>query len=429
MASRVHALELKEMQQSSSYPPDAANEVNPSACVNPDEHSHGVRNVIPDGMISSYWEELERSRVYRKTADNRGSIFSTDQCTLASSYLSTFSVDQVSSISIINLVITSQEVHNPQRLAQSWSNDRPKLLHSLNLPSGSEGSFETRVSREVQAEHHGSFAPLEMEASSIDTARENSCQIDSIEHCSVANAMSSSASKVLYMRALYDFTSVERHGRRVELELQKGDIVAVIQQLDSGWWDGIVNGIRGLFPSNYCEIIAEPEASNEFDRWPQLASGGSSLDTIDLEKEIKRMSRSSTPNATAERLLLDNGEIMDQDNNKNPGSPGIDRQGPTSQTHHSSSDAGKFVHRLRFFLNEDLEITRCTGCGGLCGFRKKSLQDLLVGNNAGECVSNFGYLTLARKADRFIVYFVSARSKFPLDIIYYQSGDETASVV
>ncbi|CAH1766356.1 10207_t:CDS:2, partial [Entrophospora sp. SA101] len=56
--------------------------------------------------------------------------------------------------------------------------------------------------------------------------------------------MSSSA---FFVRALYDFNS-ETHS---SLSFRKNDKIQVLTQLESGWWDGLCNGHRGWFPSNY----------------------------------------------------------------------------------------------------------------------------------------------------------------------------------
>lgn len=64
----------------------------------------------------------------------------------------------------------------------------------------------------------------------------------------------------MYVRALYDYEADDR----TSLSFHEGDIIQVITQLDSGWWDGVINGVRGWFPSNYCEIIndtPEPDAN------------------------------------------------------------------------------------------------------------------------------------------------------------------------
>jgi len=59
----------------------------------------------------------------------------------------------------------------------------------------------------------------------------------------------------LYVRALYDYEADDR----TSLSFHEGDVIQVITQLESGWWDGVINGVRGWFPSNYCQIIASPD--------------------------------------------------------------------------------------------------------------------------------------------------------------------------
>ncbi|KAL1835647.1 hypothetical protein VTJ49DRAFT_6295 [Mycothermus thermophilus] len=59
----------------------------------------------------------------------------------------------------------------------------------------------------------------------------------------------------MYVRALYDYEADDR----TSLSFHEGDIIQVITRLESGWWDGVINGVRGWFPSNYCQIITAPE--------------------------------------------------------------------------------------------------------------------------------------------------------------------------
>lgn len=58
----------------------------------------------------------------------------------------------------------------------------------------------------------------------------------------------------LYVRALYDYDADDR----TSLSFRQGDIIQVITQLESGWWDGVIHGIRGWFPSNYCAVVGPP---------------------------------------------------------------------------------------------------------------------------------------------------------------------------
>ena len=55
----------------------------------------------------------------------------------------------------------------------------------------------------------------------------------------------------MYVRALYDYDADDQ----TSLSFRQGDIIQVITQLESGWWDGIINDVRGWFPSNYCAVV------------------------------------------------------------------------------------------------------------------------------------------------------------------------------
>ncbi|KAL8677616.1 MAG: hypothetical protein Q9186_005975 [Xanthomendoza sp. 1 TL-2023] len=64
-----------------------------------------------------------------------------------------------------------------------------------------------------------------------------------------------SAPPALYVRALYSYDADDR----TSLSFRQGDIIQVLTRLESGWWDGVIHGVRGWFPSNYCAIVTAPE--------------------------------------------------------------------------------------------------------------------------------------------------------------------------
>ncbi|KAK7435747.1 RasGEF domain-containing protein [Colletotrichum acutatum] len=66
----------------------------------------------------------------------------------------------------------------------------------------------------------------------------------------------------MYVRALYDYEADDR----TSLSFHEGDVIQVITQLESGWWDGVINGVRGWFPSNYCQIVTSPDEIPEHDQ-------------------------------------------------------------------------------------------------------------------------------------------------------------------
>ncbi|KAF2643592.1 paraben-hydrolyzing esterase precursor [Massarina eburnea CBS 473.64] len=55
------------------------------------------------------------------------------------------------------------------------------------------------------------------------------------------------------VKALYDF----HRAAHTELTFRAGDIIQVVRQDESGWWDGVKDGVRGWIPSNYVRAVEE----------------------------------------------------------------------------------------------------------------------------------------------------------------------------
>lgn len=49
--------------------------------------------------------------------------------------------------------------------------------------------------------------------------------------------------------AIYDYTAA----RYDELSFQENAVIYVVKKNDDGWYEGVLNGITGLFPGNYVE--------------------------------------------------------------------------------------------------------------------------------------------------------------------------------
>ncbi|KAG5651191.1 hypothetical protein H0H81_009544 [Sphagnurus paluster] len=64
----------------------------------------------------------------------------------------------------------------------------------------------------------------------------------------------------LFCRALYDYEAQDASA----LSFRRGDIIEVLTQQPSGWWDGLLGDERGWFPSNYVEVISDEEAELAF---------------------------------------------------------------------------------------------------------------------------------------------------------------------
>ena len=49
------------------------------------------------------------------------------------------------------------------------------------------------------------------------------------------------------MVAIFNYNKL----RDDELELVEGDVITIIKKNDDGWFEGVKDGIQGLFPGNY----------------------------------------------------------------------------------------------------------------------------------------------------------------------------------
>jgi son of sevenless len=97
----------------------------------------------------------------------------------------------------------------------------------------------------------------------------------------------------LYVRALYDYDADDQ----TSLSFRKGDIIQVLTQLESGWWDGVINDVRGWFPSNYCAVVSGPD------------------DTVDLGSQGHDGSDTSADSGADDDEFEENEEDLDSDGN------------------------------------------------------------------------------------------------------------------
>lgn len=104
----------------------------------------------------------------------------------------------------------------------------------------------------------------------------------------------------MYVKALYDYHADDH----TSLSFRQGEIIQVITQLESGWWDGVIRGTRGWFPSNYCAVVPPTGATT--------SSINGHMDSEESEGESVEQgmvnSRLNRHNTTATRSQVDAGE-------------------------------------------------------------------------------------------------------------------------
>ncbi|XP_069368203.1 SH3 domain-containing kinase-binding protein 1 isoform X5 [Paralichthys olivaceus] len=82
------------------------------------------------------------------------------------------------------------------------------------------------------------------------------------------------------------FSYVPQH--EDELELKIGDVIEIIAEVEEGWWEGLLNGKTGMFPSNFTKVVlTESDAAATDTPTPQeeLRSGRTSKDSPGSESD------------------------------------------------------------------------------------------------------------------------------------------------
>ena len=55
-----------------------------------------------------------------------------------------------------------------------------------------------------------------------------------------------------------------------ELSLEVGQEVLITNQEEEGWWEGVMNGRKGVFPSNFVETVEEEPSGPEVRETPKI---------------------------------------------------------------------------------------------------------------------------------------------------------------
>ncbi|QKX57911.1 uncharacterized protein TRUGW13939_05031 [Talaromyces rugulosus] len=74
----------------------------------------------------------------------------------------------------------------------------------------------------------------------------------------------------LYVKALYDYDADDH----TSLSFRQGDVIQVLNQLETGWWDGVIGNVRGWFPSNYCAIVTNLDEIEELSSHRMVSDAG-----------------------------------------------------------------------------------------------------------------------------------------------------------
>ncbi|KAI8089435.1 ras guanine nucleotide exchange factor domain-containing protein [Halteromyces radiatus] len=121
------------------------------------------------------------------------------------------------------------------------------------------------------------------------------------------------------VRAIYPFQSNER----ASLSFNPGDEIDVLTQLESGWWDGWCNGMRGWFPCNYVQIIQE----STMDQFNDIALSPDE----DIDHSFQRQQELQRPTRQRQQYSISSSNSSST-NNSSRQTPPPPQQQPKSDT-------------------------------------------------------------------------------------------------
>lgn len=110
------------------------------------------------------------------------------------------------------------------------------------------------VATPMYAGHHHSFLPQSSRATTSNISQLQPAQQPQDQ------GLLEEQFTTLFCRALYDYDAQDASA----LSFRRNDIIEVLTQQPSGWWDGLLGDERGWFPSNYVEVISDEEAELAF---------------------------------------------------------------------------------------------------------------------------------------------------------------------
>jgi son of sevenless-like protein len=84
-----------------------------------------------------------------------------------------------------------------------------------------------------------------------------------------------------FCRALYDYQTQDASS----LSFHKNEIIEVLTQLESGWWDGLLGDERGWFPSNYVVVLSDEEAEIALSSYDASTQQGPSPQTNEVARD------------------------------------------------------------------------------------------------------------------------------------------------
>lgn len=93
-------------------------------------------------------------------------------------------------------------------------------------------------------------------AGALGRSSSSSSSTSSSSQPSASSSTTTLVSPFTHVKALHAFDAL----RDSELSIRPGDVILLVSRHESGWCDGVLGGVRGWFPGNYCKVLDEERA-------------------------------------------------------------------------------------------------------------------------------------------------------------------------
>lgn len=159
----------------------------------------------------------------------------------------------------------------------------------------------------------------------------------------------------LFVRANHEYHPTDPSA----LSFNQNDVIEVLDQKESGWWDGLLGGERGWFPSNFVDVVLDmTEAASYGAEYAAAAASppmpGKSVGATELDAKAKTTPPPSPGRQVSPKVAQ--GEPAAQD------SAGSWWDGPVCTLSVIIRQRGAYLAVLRDVLCEPAGSRKCQSC-------------------------------------------------------------------
>ncbi|KAG6845125.1 hypothetical protein H0H87_000552 [Tephrocybe sp. NHM501043] len=188
-----------------------------------------------------------------------------------------------------------------------------------------------------------------------------------------------------FCRALYDYEAQDK----AALSFNRGDIIEVLTQQPSGWWDGLLGEERGWFPSNYVQLISDEEAEQAFSAsessGPETATSITLADTstVDMSDAMMRSISQQANEDWLESEMTSSISGTTTSNNSVQASSDfwVPDVAPGGRIFYVNTQTGQHSSYMPDDLNEEMSDTELAGLASQSSSRSGTSAGLAFGLN------------------------------------------------